>query len=368
MLFVWKCIYTQGLLIPAQAVSTPYSYRTCVAYRTSTAGETYCDVYDIIEVESASLVPPFAYNNQCGSVVLTSYIPVFLLGHAIQLMLPLIVLTLVAYFPYNSLSPFVQKMLHGVIWPEFWLEAKHGNAFMNDEGGIMLKMSSIFCNDVFNNWLLMVTFGLCSPVLVLAVVCSVLMKMSMWVLLVGRFTRCMLHDEDSGGGVNCSEATTHPAATTSDATTSRTRVVVATALTVETTPSSSSAAADENRTADVAQNALTALAEEYIPLSEVLAGSFWRLVWCSALFVSLLGWDLAMDEVGWLQSMWVPLVPLCYVVLLRCAAHLYLHSTSARDSSKNSTQFKLGRYHLTHLPFQLGRKIHCMSCDYFRFL
>jgi len=297
-----------------------------------------------IEVESASLVPPFTYNNQCASAVLTSYIPVFLLGYSIQLMLSLIILTALTYVSYASLPFAVRTMLHGIMWPEYWLQDSddvlaRNKAIVESDAGIMLKIRTIFCNDVLNNWLLLLTFGLCSPVLVLAVVCSVLMKMSMWVLVVGRFTRCMLHDEDSGGGVNCSEATTHPAATTSDATpsdatTSRTRVVVATALTVETTPSSSSAAADENRTADVAQNALTALAEEYIPLSEVLAGSFWRLVWCSALFVSLLGWDLAMDEVGWLQSMWVPLVPLCYVVLLRCAAHLYLHSTSARDSSK----------------------------------
>jgi len=47
-----------------------------------------------------------------------------------------------------------------------------------------------------------------------------------------------------------------------------------------------------------------------------------------------------MDEVGWLQSVWVPLVPLCYGVVLRCAAHLFLHTSvsSARDSTQGSAE------------------------------
>jgi hypothetical protein len=34
----------------------------------------------IQEVDIEALLPPFNYNYQCGSVILTSYIPVFIYG------------------------------------------------------------------------------------------------------------------------------------------------------------------------------------------------------------------------------------------------------------------------------------------------
>ena len=304
-------------------MSTPYSYNTCVLRTTVASGETYCSEYSTIEVESASLVPPFTYNNQCGSVVLTSYIPVFLLGFSIQLLLPFIVLVSLTYLTYDSLSPSVRMMLHGILWPEHWLQNSEDTSALNKtllhgDPSILLKIRTIFCNDVFNNWLLMVTFGLCSPVLVVAIVCSVLLKMSLWVSLIGRFTRCHLHD-DRGvhDGGRQTEVTTVTAS-------SRSSVIT----------SSACAAADKDRNdAHVVYDALVALAAVHIPLHDVLIGSFWRLVWCSAIFVALLGWDMAMDEVGWLQSVWVPLIPLCYVVLLRCATYfLYSHSNYSSDS------------------------------------
>ena len=37
----------------------------------------------------------------------------------------------------------------------------------------------------------------------------------------------------------------------------------------------------------------------------------------------MLGWDIAADDVGRVESLWVPLVPLCYIVALRCVSHFY---------------------------------------------
>jgi hypothetical protein len=305
---------TQGLLIPADAVSTPYSYRTCAVYNTPEYGDTYCSEYLINEVESASLVPPFTYNNQCGSVVLTSYIPVLLLGYSIQLMLPFIFMTSLTFVSYDSMPPSVRKMFHGIIWPEYWLQGGdvlvRNTAILNSDPSVLLEIETICCNDVLNNWLLMLTFGLCSPVLAVAIVCSVLLKMSLWMSLVGRFTRSILPGD--GGGGDGSNATSPPAAGTTAVGPFPSRL--------SETVSRRSVVNNKN-TDDVVHFALTALAEVHIPLFEVLSRSFWRLIWCSALFVALLGWDMAGDEVGLLQSLWVPLAPLGYALVLRCGAH-----------------------------------------------
>jgi hypothetical protein len=207
---------------------------------------------------------------------------VFLLGYSIQLSLPLVVVAALTWVRYESMPPSVRIIFHGIMWPDHWLQGgevlARNKALVGSDSGIILNNRTIFCNDVFNNWLLMMTFGLCSPVLAVAIVSCVLLKMSLWVMLIGRFTRCIVGSSDGDGG------------------------------------------GDEGGD-DVVQFALGSLAAEYIPLLEVLAASFWRLAWCSALFVSLVCWDMAMDEVGWLQSVWVPLVPLGFVALLRSVEH-----------------------------------------------
>ena len=326
----------QGLLISENPVSTPYSYQTCVDTRTSPDGVTFCNEYSSIEVESASLVPPFTYNNQCGSVVLTSYIPVFLLGYSIQLLLLFVVMALLLYLPYDSLPHFVSKSLHGIIWPEHWLQSGvevlvRNKAVVDGAPSAMLNMRTIFCNDVFHNWMLMLTFGLCSPVFAVTVLFSVLLKMSLWVLLIGRFTRCILHDNV-------------------DATSTRTIAVIAPSQPSGISSSSSSMAV-KNRDHGV-HFALAALAGLYLPLFKVLTGSFWRLAWCSALFVALLGWDMAIDEVGWLQSVWVPLVPLGYVLTLRCLAHVYLNGSCTRTLKQSSADEKMPSSSHHHAMFE----------------
>ena len=353
--FEFEYVCTQGLVIPADAVSTPYSYRMCILYAVLAEGETSCLEYRILEGESAPLVPPFAYNNQCGSVVLTSYIPVFLLGYSIQLVLPLIVLAVLTNVSHDSMPSSVHKVIHGIIWPEYWLSGSDDvlavsklKALGGGDSGDLLNMRPIFCNDVCNNWLLMVTFGLCSPVLAVAIVCSVLLKMSLWVMLVGRFTRCMLHDGDGGGGHSsdsCVDSNMDPDAN-AVVVTSRTTVPTPTLSSETFARGGTSNIADKNRN-DVVLFALTALAEKYISLLEVLTTSFWRVVWFSAIFVALLSWDMAMDEVGWQQSGWVPLVPLCYGVVLRCTAHLFFHASdsSARDSMQQDSAEKRAASH-----------------------
>jgi hypothetical protein len=261
-------------------------------------------------------------------VLLTAYVPVFLLGYSIQLMLALIVPVTLAYLPFGSISPSVRRMFHGIIWPEYWLQ--EGNTVCISTS-VLLKMRSIFCNDVLNNWLVLMTFGLCSPVLAVAIVCSVLLKMSLWMLLIGRFTSHVLH-ADGAADMGADVTTSPPMA---DAVSTASANTAAAPPSVPVAPICSlvkvSKVSDE-----VKLCVLTALADSHIPLIEVLRGSFWRLVWCSTFFVAIIGWDMATDEVGWLQSVWVPLVAIGFALLLRCVA--YWINSWHRSTSQGSAE------------------------------
>jgi len=257
------------------------------------------------------VVPPFSYSNECASVLLTAYIPVFLLGYAIQLILPLVMLVILVHIPHKSVSPAIYAMIHGIIWPQYWLQG--GEALTRNKAAVerkpndLLKLHAILCNDVLNNWLVMMTFGMCSPLVAVAVACAVSLKMSMWMLLIGRFTRhALLNSSGSGEGV--SEGVSEGGG---DVNRPDDIMYIEKRATV----------APRQHLGEVVSFALGALAGAHIPLSRVLGRTFWRLAWCSALFVGMIGWDIAADEVGWLQSLWVLVLPVACVLLLRGMAY-----------------------------------------------
>ena len=309
-------VLTQGLLIQADSVSTPYAYGTCLVHATTVGGETRCEEYGEIQVQSASLIPPFTYNNQCGSTVLSSFIPVLLLGYSIQVMLPFVVLALVLYVPHSSTHPVVRLMLHGLLWPEQWVQGgevlARNKALVVSRPDMMLRTRAIFCNDVLNNWLLMVTFGLCSPALAVAIVCSVWVHSCLWVVMIGRFTRRVLPINEEVDDVSNSTNAVRTSTTSNCA--------------------CHISSVEDASSVEARCFTLVALASAYIPMNRVLASSFWRLAWCSALFVALLGWDLAADEVGWWGSLWVPMLPLGWLMAMHCVAYRFFKVDGATAS------------------------------------
>ena len=284
----------------ADAVSTPYSYDTCLSrIHYANTGITSCREYGTMSVDSVPLVPPFTYNYQCGSVLLTSFIPVLIMGYSIQLLLPVAAMAILTYVPYSLIPLVCRHMFRGILWPTQWsqggTELVHNKLFVNKHTDVMLQIRSILCNDVLNNWILMLTFGLCSPILAVAIVCCVLVKMTLWMILIGRFTRHVLVGNGDSDGDSAVKAPVPRVST----------------IIVDTSND------------EVIYFALESLTQVRISLFNALKYSFWRLAWCSALFVGLLSWDLAGDEVGWLQSLWVPLLPLFHMLMLHCIAYYF---------------------------------------------
>jgi hypothetical protein len=276
MMSVYFDILFQGLIVQADAVSTPYSYEQCVLYVVN-SGSAVCTEWRTIEVESAPVIPPFTYNNQCSSVLLTAYIPVLIIGFSIQLVLCFLVPSIMfqAGRFCNIAELIHRKLIYGILWPDFWAAGEkdselacRNKASLEQDPTIIINTRSILCFNVLNNLVTMLTFGLCSPFLAAAVACAAVSQISMLLLLVGRFT-------------------------------------------VVLTSSRSSDSSCESL-----HFSLSALGNIWFPVTEVLRQSFWLIVWISAVFMSLMCWDIAGDEVGWAESVWIPAVAVGYSVLL----------------------------------------------------
>jgi hypothetical protein len=284
-LFVLFICCVQGLIVQADAVSTPYSYEACTMLVVTPQFTTVCLSRELTEVESAPVIPPFTYNNQCSSVLLTAYIPVLIIGFSIQLILCFIMPgVLFQVGKLLSLANIIHRkitkgvLLPNILWPKFWSNCDDSDLaspykdILEKDPTIILNSPRFLCFNVLNNVVIMLTFGLCSPILAVAVTCVVVSKSNVLMLLVGRFT-AVLSSEDSKS----------------------------------------------------MHFALVALTKLPFPLNEVLQQSFWLIVWTSALFVLLVCWDLASDDVGWVASLWIPIAVICYPLSLWTAAFYVRH-------------------------------------------
>jgi hypothetical protein len=198
-----------------------------------------------------------------------SYIPVLLIGFSIQL-----VLSFVLPFILCQLGKWwhVTDVIHGILWPEFWScdddadLATRNRGRLEKKPTILLSSNVILCFDVLNNLMIMLTFGLCSPILAVAVTCTVVSKMGVLLYLVGRYTT---HLKDS----HCADGSS-------------------------------------------IHFGVVALGKVQFLLMEVLQRSFWLIAWTSALFFAMVCWDVGSDEVGLVDSIWIPALAIGYPLLL----------------------------------------------------
>jgi hypothetical protein len=265
--------------------------------------------------ESAPVTPPFVYNNQCTSVILTSFIPVLIIGFSIQLILTLVlpIACLQADKWVNIATALRHKLIPGVFCPDFWLNTSSSAALIRqtvdvkNDPTILVKTKSILCSDVLNNATIMLTFGLCSPVLATAVVCVVVLKMKLMEMLVARFTIMLDSAKNAGNNVE-GKAHLHVA--------------------------------------------LVALGRVPFPYREVLRKSFWLLAWASAMFFALVCWDMVSDEVGWWRALWAPASALLFPVLLWAAGRGIGWRGSGRRKSSGSLNDKEHGVELSVVSFQ----------------
>lgn len=288
----------QGLFDSAEAVGSSYSYTDCsnLVYDVAT-GVSTCKAFTSIEVDVAALVPPFLYQYQCSSVVLTSYIPVFIYSYMLLLMLPFgaFVLTCI---PYKRIPKMLRTKFPGIIWPDYWITNREGRltfdeseAVTADNAGIstgrrLINIKTIV-TQIMHHICVLLTFGLCSPVLAVIILCAVVVTTDMLRVGIARFVHyrvCTMHDEGKRGR-----------------------------LFGDTD--------DERKSCAVlvqSDVAIQALSGEFKGTIDILVVCWFPVLVTSCWFFMMLCFDMVADDVGWDETLWVPVV---YISLF-CAVWL----------------------------------------------
>jgi hypothetical protein len=162
--------FLQRLLVRLDDISSSYSYQRCGLYVFFSDGSRFCLRYapaipGIMDV--LKLTPPFFYSYQCGSTLLTSYLPVHMYSISLQIISTIV--SLIIIFSSSNLTHHPRWLLSlfpGVCWPSHWQSVK-GPAIdlhFNKKPICLIKPHQIISRTM-NNIILLLSFGLCSPVL-----------------------------------------------------------------------------------------------------------------------------------------------------------------------------------------------------------
>lgn len=229
--------------------------------------------------------------------MLTSYLPVYLYIYSLQVISLIIPYVLVQYIDYSTLPPYLQSRLPGLLWPLHWegsdresqtpahpLEKQEGSSeCTNTPTPRALLAPYKLISSTLHNITVLLTFGLCSPLLSLAIACTVFLKIQQWCFLIGRF--CWLRGQAFEAEVNTSD-----------------RAIEALQLAVKSS-------------------------EPYFYVG------VWPLIYVSCLFFICLCWDMAGDKVGWNHSYWVVFAAIAAQLVVALCLHYTRQTKRPTDAA-----------------------------------
>jgi hypothetical protein len=173
--------------VPPDGIYSSYSYRLCVLTLLLFDGSTKCIGYVPAFMDVLKITPPFFYSYQCGSTLLTSYIPVHIYSISFQVLFTIATLIIIFSSSRTKHPRGLLSLFPGVCWPAHWQNTSIGDSSINlKERPVMIEPHQIISRTM-NNIILLFSFGLCSPVLCAFIAVSVCIHLSSWLLLIGRF-------------------------------------------------------------------------------------------------------------------------------------------------------------------------------------
>lgn len=108
-------------------------------------------------------IPPFTYSYQCGSTLLVSYIPVNMYATFLQIILDVTKGWIIFHSNTNDFPVFMRRFL------------PHKN----------LRIPFLI-SEAMNSWVLLLSFGISSPILSLSLLFSQWVDVSFWLILIGK--------------------------------------------------------------------------------------------------------------------------------------------------------------------------------------
>ena len=311
----------QGLLVEGDEIISHYSHEVCdFWYYTDIEDREsrVCRQHSMHDVDVVPLVPPYIYHYQCGSVFLTLYIPVYIYMYSFQLLIPFIYMMLLSLMEYEHIPSPIRPMVPAIIWPKYLLKqykleltsaasspvGTHGNnendkapsdyakflAALEANPSMLFNTKTVITFDILHNLSVLLTFGLCSPFLTVIISTAMILKINMWLILLGRFLNFFVFEENGRSSLNLD---------------------------------------DENISQRISHHkmqipvstynmhpALVALSKVCIPLENVFQKSIWPITWTSAAFFAFLCWDISADKVGWRKATWIPCLALSFPIFM----------------------------------------------------
>jgi hypothetical protein len=244
------------------------------------------------------ITPPFSYSYQCGSTLLVSYIPVYLYSVSLQL----VSIFVVASSTFSFLPEgWLIKWISPIGWPLSLISKL--NTLSSNPSSRLISLHQIISN-VVSNMILLLSFGLCSPVLAGYIALSTLVTTWCWLILVGRFVSCRL-------AVNHS-LTANATSTTNSLHPEENPMSVLCSYQID--DNKERGTQDESCTQSVDKSFQQSEDGFLILLNQQLSGVSslivckWPIISTSCFFMTLLCWEMVGDKLGWKAGFWVPVV------------------------------------------------------------
>lgn len=239
-------------------------------------------------MDTLQFIPPFSYSYQCGSTLLTTYIPVYMYLISLQIITTILQFGILFTSNFMNYPSWLRNKFVGISSPNYWNSSLLSTPSSSTSPPSplssiqMLRPYEIF-SFTMNNLLLFLSFGLCSPVLCWYITLSICLHLSSWLILIGRFIIC-----------------------SSDSVEQKTNT----------------------------RNEFVILLNEQVQgIQSSIVVCKWPIISTSCLFITLLCWDMAGDAVGWERAMWVPLTGIAIFLLIllwdQCLTHGLLEKYSS---------------------------------------
>ena len=263
--------------MPPEKISSTYSYSSCLSWITIiTPSIVYkiCKSSIIMNMEVLKLSPPFTYNYQCGSTLLTIFIPVYIYTIVFQIIVDLVKIITILNTNYNNSSKLI---LHSAEY--------------------IIKHNSFFISNIINSIVLLLSIGLSSFSLSLSILVGVCTSISCWLILIGQF-------------VFATEEFIFPLKNDQTSTKNNEIEMMDSNLKLPTDLFDSTTTSHNNLL-----NAISKLNECFRYIREDIHACKWLIIGTSCFFNSLVCWDIVGDQQGWYGALWVPLLGLGLFIL-----------------------------------------------------
>jgi hypothetical protein len=259
-------------------------------------------------MDPLTITPPFSYSYQCGSTLLVSYIPVYMYSVSLQLISTFVRLGIISSISSYLPGVWLRKWLSPIGWPLHLFhklqEISHPTADSLSSPSssppppsiILIKPHQIILT-VINNLILLLSFGLCSPVLGCYITLATCVTLWCWMMLVGRFISYHLEAKKS------TSSTSEELPGDFQPEPNPISISGLREIEQETDKSSANQTNDSLKGKD---SLIHLLNSQLRGVNSYPSVCKWPVISTSCLFVTLLCWDMVGDEVGWEKGLWVP--------------------------------------------------------------